>query len=258
MPYAEFDGKRYYYAGDAQKDGVPIIFVHGSGGGHHHWLYQIKKLNGNINALAVDLPGHGRSEGEPSNEIPVYRDWLHRFKNAVGLDRFIPAGHSLGGGIALAYALQYPEDTLGLILVGTGGRLRVLPAFLEALREGVLPPAFNDYLYSPEVDEELIERGREEAKNTPASIYYADLSACDKFDIMKELHRIIQPAQVICGSEDRLTPSKYSQFLGEQLPQARVEIIPGAGHMVMIEKPHAVNDTISDFISERFAQESGR
>jgi len=252
MPYLEIDRYRSYYAGDLSKGGTPIVFCHGSGGGHHHWIYQLKKLPETINPIAVDLPGHGRSEGSPENNIGNYRDWLHKFSKAAGLEKFVVAGHSMGGAIAMAYALKYPEQTIGLILVGSGAKLRVLPAFLEELRQGSVPTDLPDYLYSSGSADELIKRGREEVENTDPSIYLADLSACDHFDIREELPKIKQPAQVICGDEDRLTPVKYSQYLKDNLSRGRLEVIEGAGHMVMLEKPEEVNQAIAKFIEEAF------
>lgn len=250
MPYLEIERDRFYYAGNIKQKGVPIIFCHGSGGRHHHWLYQLKGLPETINPIAVDLPGHGRSEGKPADDVAVYAEWLNRFVKTAGLGPFILCGHSLGGAIALTYAIKHQEETLGLILVGTGARLRVLPAFLDALREGTVPPAFTGYLYSPDVSEELMKKGKKEVEDTAASIYYADLSACDKFDIMENLEQVNCPTLIICGSEDRLTPVKYSRYLEERLPHSRAEIIDGAGHMVMLEKPQAVNEAIARFVSE--------
>jgi len=250
MPCLKVNSKPVYYAGDHSLPGVPIVFCHGSGGRHHHWLYQLKGLKGKANPIAVDLPGHGRSAGQPLHSVALYRDWLHQFSQAAGLDQFIPAGHSLGGAIAIDYALHYPEQVTGLILVGTGSRLRVLPAFLEALRAGTVPADFSDFLYGPAAPEQLLTKGREEVASCAPEIFYADLSACDNFDVSPQLPRITIPALIICGTEDRLTPVKYSRFLEEQLPWSRIEIIEGAGHMVMLEKPEAVNEAINRFITE--------
>lgn len=87
-------------------------------------------------------------------------------------------------------------------------------------------------------------------ENTDPLIYLNDLKSCDRFDIRDNLHRISKPTLIICGSEDSLTPVKYSRFLEENLPQSRLEIINGAGHMVMLEKPEAVNRAIINFFEE--------
>ncbi len=248
MPYITLNGKQVYYAGDSNREGVPVLFCHGSGGGHHHWNYQLKGLRGKVNPLAVDLPGHERSEGPPAEDISLSRKWLHCFTQAVQLGPFVPAGHSMGGAIALDYTLHYPDEVLGLILIGSGGRLRVLPAFLEQLSKGIVPTVLADYLYGPEASDDLLKKGREEVESTAAATYYADLCACDKFDVMEKVSQISQPVLMICGSEDLLTPVKYSRYLEEKLPLGKVEVIAGAGHMVMLEKPDSVNQAIAEFI----------
>lgn len=250
MPYIYVKDLKVFYTGDLEAAGIPVLFCHGSGGRHHHWAYQIKGLKGKgINPLAVDLPGHSRSKGLPFNKINNYRDWLRCFARAAALDQFIVAGHSMGGAIALSYALEFPDEVAGLILVGSGGRLRVLPALLEALKDGTVPPSFADYLYSPNTADGLVENGKKEIAETAASIYYADLTACDKFDVMDSLPNIDKPVLIICGGEDRLTPVKYSTYLQQALPKAELVIIDGAGHMVMLEKPDEVNSAIIAFVN---------
>jgi len=250
LPHLEIDNHRYYYAGDFNRAGTTLIFCHGSGGRHHHWVYQLKGLKEAANPIAVDLPGHGRSEGKPSDDIAVYRDWMHRFLEKSGLGPPIIVGHSMGGAIALDYALQHPDHYLGLVLVGSGGRLRVLPAFLEELEKGTVPDALSEYLYGPAASRELLEKGRKEVKDTAASIYFADLTACDKFDVMDKLHQITKPVLMVCGSEDRLTPVKYSRYLEDKLINSQVTVIDGAGHMVMLEEPDQVNQAITKFTKQ--------
>lgn len=250
MPLLEMEGKKYYYAGDAGRKGIPLLFCHGSGGGHHHWHHQLKNLPPETNPLAVDLPGHGRSEGAPAGDIAANRNWLHRFVKNLGLEPFVAAGHSMGGAIALDYALNYPEQTRGLILVGSGARLRVKPAFLEELKQDRVPQELLDYLYGPDASEQLISLGRREMENTDPAIYRADLTSCDRFDVMEQLGRIAAPTLLICGSEDRLTPVKYSQFLKDKIPVSRLAVIRDAGHMVMLENPEEVNRAIARFIKE--------
>ena len=248
MPLLKAGEHQYYYAGDLLRPGLPVIFCHGSGGSHQHWLFQLKGLKEAANPLAVDLPGHGRSGGRPLNTVQGYSDWLHRFKSAAGINKFVLGGHSLGGAITLDYALRYGEHLSALILVGTGARLKVLPAFLKALDEGYVPPALADYLYGPEAGAVLLKSGRQEVLATNPDQYHADLNACNNFDVMEKLPQILPPVLIICGSEDKLTPVKYSKYLHEHLKGSRLKIIKGAGHMVMVEKPEAVNEAAADFL----------
>lgn len=250
MPYLEIEGRRYYYAGDLSRPGLPVIFCHGSGGRHQHWLFQLKGLRETANPLALDLPGHGRSEGEPQKTVEAYSDWVHRFKEAAGISAFVLAGHSLGGAIALAYALRYQEDLKGLVLVGSGARLKVLPAFLEALKKGFVPPNFTDYLYGPNASLALLKSGKKEVLATKPAQYLTDLSACNSFDVMDRLPQILSPSLIICGSKDRLTPVKYSKYLHDNIKNSQLKIVEEAGHMVMVEKPAAVNEAIAGFLSQ--------
>jgi pimeloyl-ACP methyl ester carboxylesterase len=250
MPFVEMNGEKYFYAGEPEREGLPILFCHGSGGNHRHWLYQMKELSGAANPLAVDLPGHGRSEGSPSDSIAAYRQWVHEFAAALSLPPFVLAGHSMGGAVALDYALNHPAELAGLVPVGTGGRLRVAPVILETLRGGQLPPGMADYAYGPDTAPELLEQGRREMENTAAAVFLSDFTACDRFDVMEQLPGISLPALVICGSADRLTPAKYSRYLTQSLSRAELVEIDGAGHMVMLEAQAQVNRAISDFMKE--------
>ncbi|MDW7738625.1 MAG: alpha/beta hydrolase [Bacillota bacterium] len=243
MPYIEINSVRCYYS-QRNGTGTPILFCHGSGGGHHHWLFQLKNLPDSLEPIAVDLPGHGRSEGPPASNIETYRDWLHQFTESLKLKDFLLAGHSMGGAIAMAYAMKYPDHVLGLVLIGTGCRLKVLPELLSSLKKETMPADFIQYLYGENASDELLNRAREELTATNPVLLYSDLSACNNFNITDKLALIMQPSLVICGSKDLLTPVKYSRFLSDKLPRGEIDIITDAGHMAMIEKPDEVNNSI--------------
>jgi pimeloyl-ACP methyl ester carboxylesterase len=89
---------------------------------------------------------------------------------------------------------------------------------------------------------------------TNTAVLHGDFLACDGFDVMERLGMIDRPALVVVGEDDRMTPVKYARFLAETLPRARLEIIPGAGHMVMLEQPAAVERALSDWIQTNFPQ----
>ncbi len=253
MPFIEVEGNKTYYSGDSERGKTAIIFCHGSGGGHHNWNYQLKALKEVANPIAVDLPGHGRSGGKPAANIDTYCRFLKNFAEALKLNFFIPAGHSLGGAITLSYALNYPDNTEGLILIGSGAKLRVLPSILEELRRGKIPESMVNYLYSEDAPEELRIMGQRELERTDAAVFLADLTACNHFDVIEKVNRINKPTLLICGDEDLLTPVKYSLFLRDSIPNGRLAIVNGAGHMVMLEKPGEVNRAITAFIKEELS-----
>jgi len=103
--------------------------------------------------------------------------------------------------------------------------------------------------FGPDVPEDLVEMAGKRFAEVRPSVLHGDLIACDAFDVTGGVNDIVQPVLVICGSEDEMTPSRNSQFLADTLPAARLEIIPGAGHMVMIEKPQEVADVLRDFLA---------
>ncbi|NLA11519.1 MAG: alpha/beta hydrolase [Firmicutes bacterium] len=248
MPRIDLDGLSIFYAGALSPEQPALLFCHGAGGTHRHWLSQVQGLQGRAAPLAVDLPGHGASGGNPAAEIALYREFIHDFSAALGLNEFILAGHSMGGAIALDYALHYGESITGLILVGSGARLRVAPPFLELCRAGTVPPELIDFAYSPAAPAELLEAARQEMAAVPPQTYLADFTACNSFDCMERLAEITRPVLLICGEADMMTPLKYSRHLKEQLPRAELVEVKGAGHMVMLEAPQQVNDAIASFL----------
>ncbi|MGQ9557050.1 MAG: alpha/beta fold hydrolase [Desulfurispora sp.] len=251
MPFVIIDGKKYYYHAvvppEEQAEGV-IIFVHGAGGNHRHWLYQSAHLGRRLLALALDLPGHGFSEGQACSSIAAYSEFIYQFARRVTAMPFFIAGHSMGGAIAMDLAINHPEMLQGLILVATGARLKVLPEVLQTFGRGQHPPVFVDYLYARGVPEEIRSLAEKEYYSTGPDIYYRDLSACDAFDVRDQLSTIRIPTLIISGEHDVLTPVKYGDYLAQHIWGSRHQLIPAAGHMLMLENPVAVNSAIEDFV----------
>lgn len=250
MPYLNVAGTRIHYAHrrPVPAEGPPVVFLHGAGGSHQHWLYQVRNLPQSP-TYAPDLPGHGRSDGPGYDSIPAYGDRLVAFLTALGIERAVLVGHSMGGGIALDVALRYPQRVVGLGLVATGARLRVAPAILQR----ILPDpetavqTICEWAYGPEAPQEMVRLGRRQMGATPPQVLYGDFVACDAFDVMGRLGEIAAPTLVVCGTQDRLTPPKYSSFLRDQIAGATLHLVEGAGHMVMLENPEAVTRAVADF-----------
>jgi pimeloyl-ACP methyl ester carboxylesterase len=158
----------------------------------------------------------------------------------------------MGGAVAQKYALKYPADVKGLVLIGTGARLRVRPDFLSLLEGGIDAPAewvknMLEPLYSrvaPEVREKVIDG----VIDVGVAVQLNDFRCCDRFDIMDKVHHIEVPTLVICGADDDMTPVKYSQYLASKIAGARLAIFEGGSHLVFLEKPDEVNRAIEDFL----------
>jgi pimeloyl-ACP methyl ester carboxylesterase len=228
-----------------------VCLVHGTGGSSAVWEHQLDGLADLGRIVAVDLPGHGRSGGAITKRIEDAAAVVAEFLDEMEIGKIVVGGHSMGGAIAQQFALAYPNRVEGLILVGTGARLRVLPRLLELLatdyERGV------DLLMSlavgPDAPAELRKALHRATADTAPGVVLGDLQACNAFDVMRRISTVTAPTLVICGEEDQLTPPKYARFLGEHIAGARVVVVPGAGHYVQVEKPRETTAAIREFVA---------
>jgi pimeloyl-ACP methyl ester carboxylesterase len=250
VPKVTIDGHDLFYVHrPAEGSEHSLLFIHGAGGTHKHWGYQVQGL-GWANRYALDLPGHGRSEGAGKVSIEGYAAVVLEVTDALGLGQVTLVGHSMGGAIAQYLALSLPSRVDGLVLVGSGARLRVLPSLLEGLLQD-FPAAVESMLswaYSDRAPQSLVRLGQEEWLDNDPRVVHDDFAACDAFDVMDKLCGISCPTLVLCGEDDRLTPPKYARYLADKIPNATLGLVPGAGHMAMLEQPELVNQAIEQFL----------
>ena len=163
------------------------------------------------------------------------------------------AGHSFGGAITLMYALKYPQELKGIVIIGSGARLRVHPTFLTPCEEAIRGKPGEWYQMVEEMyrstPEDYKREVVEKQKAIGPAVMLNDFLCCDKFDIMNRVHEIKLPALVICGELDLMTPAKYANYLGTRIANSSVVIVPQAGHFVFVEKPEVVNKAIEDFVN---------
>ncbi len=231
----------------------PLVFIHGSGDTGRVWRPQVDYFDPE-RAFAIDLPGHGQRADTlpPEASVLDYTRAAHdSIWNELGLQRPVIAGHSLGGAVALMLALEYGDELGGLILIGTGARLRVHPDLLEATRSA--PEAATRQLkglaFAPAHAETMVDDMLEEQVKPTPYMLHRDLAACNVFDCMARLSEIHLPTLIICGTEDRLTPVKYSQYLHEHISGSSLRLISDAGHYVMCEQPLLVNHAIDEWLA---------
>jgi len=224
-----------------------LVFVHGSGCSHHVWSHQVSFFQ---NSVAVDLPGHPK--GDALLSVAAMSQWLLTTLENQNLQNVVLVGHSLGSAVVAQAALAHSRRVKALVLIGSGARLKVLPQFLSALteiveKEGPLP----EFLLAPNqaIDEPLRAQINTAMVNNGAAVMLTDFLACNEFDVMDKLGSIALPVQLIVGSEDVMTPVKYSHYLNEQLPNANLSIIDGGTHMVFAEQPEKVNQCIQHFLN---------
>jgi pimeloyl-ACP methyl ester carboxylesterase len=250
MPYAQTARGDIFYTLSQGPAGTPtLVLVHGAGGTHLHWPGELRRLPRST-VYTIDLPGHGRSKGGGSDTIAGYVEAMVAFLHAVRVERAVITGHSMGGAIAQTLALNSADCVAGLVLIGTGARLRVAPAILEGIRSDFESSVdvITRFTWSPNAAPMLIELGRQTLLETDPDVLWGDFAACDRFDVMKQVDRIEVPTQVIAGSADQLTPVKYARFLVESISGARMTIVEGAGHMMMLEQPSEVARVVQEFL----------
>ncbi len=231
--------------------GTPIVFIHGAGGSTLTWLSQKAYFEKTNRVVLVDLPGHGKSGGGSSDSIEAYAEAVKdALEDNVTGPAYI-AGHSMGGAVAMCLAISYPVLFKGLILIATGARLKVYPEILEGVLSDKEKTArmIIDTAFSATMPPSLKEKVFAEYIRNDARTIFNDFTACDRFNVTESLGTISVPTLVICGTDDRFTPPKYSRYLAENIPGATLELVENTGHMVMIEKPGEVNKAIGAFVT---------
>lgn len=228
----------------------PLILIHGAGGMSLSWPPQVRRL-ADKTVLAPDLPNHGRSAALAYQTLEEVAGHLLIWLDGLSLQQVDVCGHSMGAAISLLLALQAPKRVRRLILIGSAARLAVNPVLLDlAAQPDTLPQAVElliKWSFAPGASQRVRElTARRLLENHPHTLYQ-DLAACDRFDLSGELEKIEQPALILTGELDRMTPIHSAQELASKLPNARFEIIPNSGHMVVLEQPNWIAQRLQDF-----------
>lgn len=234
-------------------DNHPLVFVHGAGDSARAWREQVAFFGARAHAL--DLPGHGERADtlpEQASVADYARAVWAIVRDELRLERPIIAGHSLGGLIALQMGLDFGAELGGLILLGTGARMRVAPALLEAARSA--PEQAQRILKQSSLAEQsdpaLSARLLNEPNRAQPGMLYRDLMACNSFDVMGRLEEMSAlPTLILCGAEERNAPVKYSIYLHEHMLGSALQIIPDAGHYVQREMAAEVNRAIAEWLA---------
>ena len=227
-----------------------IVFIHGSGGSGRFWQAQINGLAGRVNAVALDLPGHGRSGKDGKNTIEDYARAVLEYIEAADIPRPVPCGLSIGGAIVQQLLLDFAEKFQAGILIGTGARLKVLPMFFETIETDYskFVEMLCKFSASEKTAPELVQPFREDLLKCDPRVTLGDFQACNGFDVMERLAEISVPVLVISAQDDKLTPPKYADFLESAISNTTRAHISDAGHIASMEKPGEVNQAIIEFL----------
>ncbi|MGY2083245.1 alpha/beta fold hydrolase [Blastococcus sp. SYSU DS0539] len=259
-------------------DGPPLLLLHGIGNNCQTWAGVIDRLARTHTVIAPDLLGHGDSD-KPRGDysIAAYANGMRDLLTVLDIERATVVGHSLGGGIALQFAYQFPERCQRLALVGSGG---LGPELSAGLRAATLPGAELVLTALAGVSGPLRtgmrtvdrigdlagwRRVRDLAEAGDALLALKDVEARRAF--LRTLRGVVDsrgqavtaldrlyladaiPMLVIWGDRDPIVPSMHADTVRSLVPRARVEMFPGAGHWPHLDEPERFCDVLLDFIA---------
>ena len=225
---------------------MKLVFLHGAGNSSLSFYYQLRHFR---NSKAIDLPGH--PDGVPCDSIEGYVEWVRGFVKARRYKDVVLCGHSMGGAIAQMYALRYPEELNGLILVGTGAKLKVSSAYIDGLRnstDGVTEWVDSQKGFFSGVEPDLYQLLVQRAAQIGPDVGLNDLLCCDKFDVLSEISRISLPTEIIAGSMDQLAPVKFSDYLASNIVNSKEWVVQGGDHFLQLQHHREVNGRIEKFL----------
>ncbi|MBT8063516.1 MAG: alpha/beta hydrolase [Gammaproteobacteria bacterium] len=233
-----------------------VLFIHGTGQDHSIWVLPTRYFaRHDRNVLAVDLPGHGRSGGEPLKTIEEMADWAIEVLDAAGLSTAAIVGHSLGSLVAIAAAARHPERVRAVALVGTTVPMPVSDTLLEQARENKHEAIemLNYWGFSKAAQlggnatpgNWMLGGGLRLMERARPGVIHTDLKACNDYvEGLDDAANAACPALLILGERDLLTPARTARKVAEALPRAEQVILAGSGHALLAEQPDPVLDQL--------------
>jgi pimeloyl-ACP methyl ester carboxylesterase len=233
-----------------------VVFIHGTGQDHTIWVLPTRYFaRHHRNVLAVDLPGHGRSGGEPLASIEAMADWILKVLDAAGINEAAVVGHSMGSLVAISLAARHPDRTRVASLIGTAVPMPVSDLLLNSAKAN-----------SPDAIEMLIlwghgssahlggnatpgmwmlGGGRRLMERSAPGVIYTDLNACNEYvQGLDDAGAIACHVLLILGQSDSMTPLRATGKLIEALIDSEAVVLEKSGHAMLVERPEQVLDQL--------------
>ena len=268
MPNVNVHGIQLHY--EVTGEGQPLVFLHGYTGSTRDWDAQVLRLAKNYQTIAVDHRGQGKSEAPPMEEdyaIPLFSEDVYALLNLLGIKSCCLIGHSMGGFIALQFALDHPEMVNALALVDTSsGEWETVPGYSElrakldelAQNQGLLAAFEYDAANNPARIErfkkhpEQREIAKKKVMNTSVAGYvYAARSFGKWQPVTRRLGEIKVPCLIFLGEED-VAFYKACAILNHGIRDSRLIKVPGTGHSPHEEAPEFFNEKLEAFLKTVF------
>lgn len=234
--------------------GKAVLCLHGAGGNGNLFSGLFDALSEKHSLMAFDQPGHGRSGGLDSlGAIDAMADFTLALIAKLGLENPILLGHDMGAAVALECALKSPGRFAGLILCAAGDRFELPDAALtqaQRVREGKERRPFDPSVFAQETTPDVMKKAFMEGLKTDPRATYGDLSACRNWDPGPRLAEIECPARILHGDGDIDWVKERAAALAATLPAGELEIVPAAGHALLLEAPEALGDRVGTFLAQ--------
>jgi len=248
----------YAYTGSRRPDRAQpdAVFVHGAANDHSVWSLQSRYLaHHGYNVYAVDLPGHGRSEGQALASIEALAQWLVALLDAIEAPAAAMVGHSMGSLAVLEAAARHPARVSALALLAPAAPMRVSDALLDAAKRNdhIAYELINGWSFSaarqlggnPFPGLWMTGNAMRLMERTPENTLYADLAACNAYAAGVAAATAVRcPTLVLLGARDVMAPPRAAQSLVAALQDGRVVSLDECGHAMMSEQPDRVLDAL--------------
>lgn len=247
------------YVEQGNSSGFPLILLHGYADSWHSFERVLPHLPNSIHAFTLTQRGHG----DASRPITGYRahDFaadLLAFMYVLHLDAAVIAGGSSGGFVARHFAIDYPENTLGLVLIGSPLRLRDKPVVLEMwdstiskLTDPIDPGFVREFIestFTQPVPQSFLKTLLQESLKVPARVWKATLEGLLADDSSEELDKIKAPTLIVWGDQDAIVPRSDQEAFVAQIADSQLVVYPGTGHAIYCEEPAHFASDLTAFI----------
>ena len=285
MPKVDIRNQEISYSFKGVCSGISnstIVLIHGAGGQEIDWPKAWRNANGqakttgltpsnhgviklfnagldDYSIYALDLPGHGKSDGKSKSSIDEYSIDIIDFLDAMDLANVCLVGHSMGAAIALSASLSHHWRIRSIVAIGGASKMMVNDSILEGLQntfeatvDSIVKYSWHKQTGAIANSQQMAEYFREKAKqrilNAGSRTVHGDFLACSRFDLDERLGEISVPVLVIASDCDRMVPLHVSQEMAEKLPNAQFVTLEGCGHFQHIEQTSKVATELSNFL----------
>ncbi len=246
-----YKGNSIVYRAGGKGDRAVLVFIHGAGGDSRLFHFQMSELSRDRRVIVPDLPGHGKSRCDYLPTLEDYAGSIERICEAEDVDEIIPAGHSMGGAVALELFRRGIVSLRAFIFISTGATLPVSPEVLDLVVKNF--SLFTEFIirftYGKSAPPGMKEMSRRELAAMGAQVMENDFRICAGADGRDLLERIAVPTLVIANEGDRMVPPEVVGELQRGIAGSDLIVHPGDSHVPHLMSPDLVNADIKTFLS---------